>query len=58
MEDGHYKARCEELKAQVESQKRIISDYQAELHRKDQVHFKITEGLQKSNFFYFRRSRN
>ena len=37
MEDGHYKARCEELQAQVESQQRIISDYQAELQRKDQV---------------------
>ena len=37
MEDGHYKARWEESQAQVESQQRIISDYQAELQRKDQV---------------------
>ena len=37
MEDGHYKARWEEAQAQVESQQRIISDYQAELQRKDQV---------------------
>ena len=31
-------ARCEELQAQVESQQRIVSDYQAELHRKDQFY--------------------
>ena len=31
MEDGHYKAKCEELQALVENQQKITSDYQAEL---------------------------
>ena len=38
MEDGHYKAKCEELQVQVENQQKIISDYQAELQRKEQVY--------------------
>ena len=37
VEDGHYKVKCEELQALVENQQKIISDYQVELQRKEQV---------------------
>ena len=39
MEDGTYKAKCEELQALVQNQQKVISDQQAELQRKEQVYF-------------------
>ena len=38
MEDGHYKAKCEELQALVQNQQKVMSDQQAELQRKEQVY--------------------
>ena len=37
MEDGHYKAKYEELKLQMENQQKLLADYEAKLARRDQV---------------------
>ena len=39
VEDGHYKAKYEELRIQFENQQRILSDYEAKLISRDQVSY-------------------
>ena len=39
VEDGHYKAKYEELRLRFENQQRILSDYEAKLFSREQVSY-------------------